>query len=317
MPEEWDAPCKAKYGHTRPYNTRPNKDGPNGLPTRGMIHSKAFCEALKDDAKAGIVLARANVVGLDTGQHHVLHFAPRAGKHVGSLYYTGKGYGHQTSRRLHAQLGKAVAAVRTPEDQARLAAGEQLTEYLRQSQGGVGNAVPDEFFFAAARPADYSFTTELEKATREQVDKFAHAVCSELREYYDKLGRFENIVIVAGKEFSSVGRGQIVANRKRILEILSDHVLVVVYNENYSSQLHYKCGRPLEQYRRHEVRTKICYCCTLEREDGRPELVNRDFNAAVCLTDFLCYELHCHQRPPAACGPKRVVAPIQGDEVSR
>ena len=115
----------------------------------------------------------------------------------------------------------------------------------------------------------------------------------------------------------AVGRGQAVANRKCILEILSDHFLVVLYDEKYSSQLHYKCGRPMEQYRDEGVRTKICYCCSLERKDGLPELVNRDFNAAACLNDFLCYELHCHQRPPAACGPKRVIAPIQGDEVER
>ena len=146
---------------------------------------------------------------------------------------------------------------------------------------------------------------------------YALAWVQRLRAYYGALGRFENIVIVAGKEFGSVGRGQLVANRKRILEILSDHFLVVLYNEHYTSQLHYKCGRPLEQYRKHEVRTKICYCCSLERTDDKPELVNRDFNAAVNMVDWFCYELQYKQRPLAACGPKRVIAPIQGDKVSR
>jgi hypothetical protein len=93
--------------------------------------------------------------------------------------------------------------------------------------------------------------------------------------------------------------------------------LVVVYKENYTSQLHYKCGRPLDKYRKHEVRTMFCYCCTLERTDGRPELVNRDFNASVNMVDWFCYELQYKERPLAACGPNRVIAPIQGDEMLR
>ncbi len=69
--EEWDVYCKAKFGHKRPYNMHPNKDGPNSLPAHSMISAKVFCEALKDDPKAGIVLACTNLVGLDFGQHHV------------------------------------------------------------------------------------------------------------------------------------------------------------------------------------------------------------------------------------------------------
>jgi hypothetical protein len=169
--------------------------------------------------------------------------------------------------------------------------------------------------FAAATPADFSFKIELEKATEEEVVTYALAWVRRLREYYDALGRFENIVVVLGKEYTSVGRGQAAANCKRILDILSDHFLVVLYDEKYSSQLHYKCGRPMEQYRKHEVRTKICYCCTEERTDGLPELVNRDFNAAVNMVDWFCYELHNGQRPRAACGLKRFIAPIQGVEL--
>jgi hypothetical protein len=149
------------------------------------------------------------------------------------------------------------------------------------------------------------------------VDKFANAICLDVRDYYDELGLFENIVVIAGDEFTAVGRGQAVANRKLIVDILSDHFLVVLYNENYSSQLHYACGRPMEQYRKHEVRTKICYCCTAERPDGRHVLVNRDFNAAVNMVDWFCYELQYGQRPLAACGPNRTIAPIQGADVSR
>jgi hypothetical protein len=259
-PEEWDAYCKAKFGHTRPYNTRPNKDGPNGLPARGLIASKAFCEALKDDPKAGIVLSRSNSCGGDFGQHHLLHLALRAGNRVGSLYYTGKEAIHQTKRSLHVKLGQVAAALRTSDVTARLAENERLTEHLRC--GRVGGAAPDESFFAAARPDDYAFKIDLEKATREEVDKLGDAICLDVRDYYDELGLFENIVVIAGDEFTAVGRGQAVANRKRILEILSDHFLVVLYDEKYSSQLHYKCGRPLEQYRDEEVRTKICYCCS-------------------------------------------------------
>ena len=226
-------------------------------------------------------------------------------------------YGHLTKRGLHIKLGEVAAALRRPDDVARMAANERLTEHFRTGRvagADGGDTVPEEAFFAAAMPADFSFKIELEKATREEVVKYALAWVRRLREYYDKLGRYENIVVVLGKEFGSVGRGQLVANRKRILEILSDHFLVVLYDEHYSSQLHYKCGRPLEQYRTNEVRTKICYCCTLERNDGVPVLVNRDFNAAVNMVDWFCYELQFGQRPLAACGPKRLLAPIQGDE---
>jgi hypothetical protein len=215
-----------------------------------------------------------------------------------------------------------------------MAASDRLTEQLRS--GGDGGTVPDEAFFAAAMPADFAFEIDLEKATKVEVVHYALGLVKRVRMYYDKRGRFENIIIIAGKEFSSVGRGQAVANRKCILEILSDHFLVVVYKENYTSQLHYKCGRPLDKsapvrsvvssnparvssfgflYRKHEVRTKICYCCTLERTDGRPELVNRDFNASVNMVDWFCYELQYKERPRAACGPNRVIAPIQGDEM--
>ena len=114
----------------------------------------------------------------------------------------------------------------------------------------------------------------LDKATEAEVITYPLAWVRRIRAHYDALGRFENILIVLGKELSAVGKGHAVANRKRIVDILSDHFLVMLYNENYSSQLHYKCGRPLEQYHKHEVRTKACYCCSLERADGKPELVN-------------------------------------------
>ncbi len=318
MLDEWNAFCSGKFGHTRPFNMRPNKDSARGLPGRGMVYSSVMCDVFKSDKKAGVILYLAgNVVGGDSGQHHVLHLAPRAGNHVGSLWDTGKQYAHRTKRSLHTKLGKLAAALCLTEDIERLAANKRLTE--RYKSGGAaadgGATALCEEFFSAMMPEDFSFTIELEKATEAEVVAYALAWVRRLREYYDARGRFENIVIVMGKEFGSAGRGQLVANRKRILDILSDHFLVVLYKENYSSQLHYKCGRPLEQYRKHEVRTKICYCCSLEREDRRPVLVNRDFNASVNMVDWFCYELQYGQRPRAACGLKRFIAPIQGDDL--
>jgi hypothetical protein len=257
------------------------------------------------------------VAGLDSGQHRVLSFACRSGEEVRDLHDTGKDYVHKTKRRLHVEMGKAVAAHRLPADQERLAANERVTGRCRTGRVDEGGGVPDEAFLAAAMPEDFAFQIWLEKATLAEVVKYGLAWVKRLRAHYDARGRFENIIIVAGKEFSGVGRGQAVANRKKLLEILSDHFLVVLYDEHYTSQLHYKCGHPLEQYRKHEVRTKICYCCSVKRADGRPELVNRDFNAAVNMVDWFCYELQYGQRPRAACGPKRSIAPIQGDELSR
>ncbi len=81
------------------------------------------------------------------------------------------------------------------------------------------------------------------------------------------------------------------AARKVLLEVLSDYFLVVQCSEAYSSQVHYKCGMPLEQYRRYEVRTETCYHCSQNRRDGKPELVNRDFNAAINILEWLCFHL--------------------------
>jgi hypothetical protein len=315
---EWAEHCTSKYGSMRSFSVRPNKDADNGAPGRGMVYASVMCDVFKNCPNAGFLLYAANLIGADFGQHHVVHFALRAGDQVGSLWGSGRDYSHKTKRSLNVKLGEMAAALQTPETTARLAANQRLTERFRC--GGVavpgddGGTVPEEAFFAAATPADFSFKIELEKATEEEVVKYALAWVRRLREYYDKLGRFENIVVVLGKEFTSVGRGQAVANCKRIAEILSDHFLVVLYNENYSSQLHYACGRPMEQYRDNEVRTKICYCCTAERQDGRHVLVNRDFNAAMNMANWFCYELQYGQRPLAACGLKRFIAPIQGDD---
>jgi hypothetical protein len=314
---DWNKHCLEKYGYTRPFDTRPNIDSESGMPGHGKIYASDMCKTFENDPRAGVTLySGGNVAGGDLGQHRPLQLAPRAGDHVGSLHDTAKVYAHKTKRCIHIRLGKMAAGMRMPDDVERQAANDRLTERLRQ-WSEEDKEVPDEAFFAAAMPADFSFTIELEKATREEVVKYALAWVRRLRAYYDALGRPENIMIILGKEFTAVGRGQAVANRKLIVDILSDHFLVVLYNENYSSQLHYACGRPMEQYRKHEVRTKICYCCTAERPDGRHVLVNRDFNAAVNMVDWFCYELQYGQRPLAACGPNRTIAPIQGADVSR